>query len=372
LSRCLQFNLKRLPPEMIREYLQRVLTQENIAAEAGALKQIARAADGSMRDALSLLDQAIAYGGGRVEEAEVRVMLGTIEQMHVVNLLDALAAGDGAGLLQHIAALNEFSPDYEGALAELLSLLHNIAVAQAVPGAAVDEHLDSETVRRLAAALSPEDVQLFYQIGLAGRRDLAVAPSPRLGFEMSLLRMLAFRPLETSRGAPTVPAAPTKKPAQPEPSTQRAAAPPLKAGGESDRAPVQANDKIAAADDHWHQLIGRLPLQGVVRALANNCALIRREANTFHLALAPVHASLRNSKVEERLQEALSAHLGEKVKLLFTITQPAVETPAALQERVSQDRLRAAQEAITQDSHVKALQEMFGARVVPESVRPLD
>jgi DNA polymerase-3 subunit gamma/tau len=357
---------------MIREYLQRVLTQENIAAEAGALKQIARAADGSMRDALSLLDQAIAYGGGRVEEAEVRVMLGTIEQMHVVNLLDALAAGDGAGLLQHIAALNEFSPDYEGALAELLSLLHNIAVAQAVPGAAVDDHLDGETVQRLAAALSPEDVQLFYQIGLVGRRDLAIAPSPRLGFEMSLLRMLAFRPLETSRGAQTVPAVPTKKPAHPAPSAQRAAAPPLKAGSESGRVPIPANDKIAAADDNWHQLIGRLPLQGVVRALANNCALMRREANTFHLALAPVHASLRNSKVEERLQEALSAHLGEKVKLLFTITQPAVETPAALQERVSQDRLRAAQEAITQDSHVKALQEMFGARIVPESVRPLD
>ena len=125
-------------------------------------------------------------------------------------------------------------------------------------------------------------------------------------------------------------------------------------------------------DEQWPQLIAQLPLQGVVRALANNCALIRREGNVLHLALAPAHASLRNAKVEERLQEALSAHLGEKVKLQFSVTQPAAETPAVLQERQSQDRMRAAQEAIAQDSHVKTLQEMFGARVVPDSVRPLD
>jgi DNA polymerase-3 subunit gamma/tau len=176
LSRCLQFNLKRLPSEAIRDYMKKVLDEENIAAEPGALKQIARAADGSMRDALSLLDQAIAYGGGRVDEAEVREMLGAIEHGYVANLLKALAAADGAALLQHIAALGEFAPDYDGVLAELLSLLHNIAVTQAVPGAAVDEHLDADIVQHLAAALSPEDVQLFYQIALMGRhRALAAA-----------------------------------------------------------------------------------------------------------------------------------------------------------------------------------------------------
>ena len=119
-------------------------------------------------------------------------------------------------------------------------------------------------------------------------------------------------------------------------------------------------------------MVERLPVQGMVRVLANNCAMIRRDGNTFHLELAPAHASLRNSKVEERLQEALSAHFGEKVRLMFAVTQPSAETPAALRERVSQDRLRSAQEAIAQDNHVKTLQEMFDARVVPDSIRPVD
>jgi len=369
LSRCLQFNLKRLPPEMIRDYMERVLARENIAAEAGALKQIARAADGSMRDALSLLDQAIAYGGGRILDAEVQAMLGTIEHSHVANLFDALAAGDGEVLLQRIAALNEFAPDHDGVLAELLALLHQIAVVQAVPGAVNDEHMDDETVKRLAAALSPEDVQLFYQIGLIGRRDLAMAPSSRLGFEMALLRMLAFRPASASRQHQSPAAAAPQKAERPAPDNQDAAPP---ANRESVRQPGTVNHERAREEEKWHQLLEQLPLQGVVRALANNCGLIRREANTFHLALAPAHASLRNSRVEERLQEALSVHLGEKVKLVFTVAQPTVETPAALQERVSQDRLRAAQEAIAQDGQVKALQEMFGARIVPDSVRPVD
>jgi DNA polymerase-3 subunit gamma/tau len=371
LSRCLQFNLKRLPPEMIREYLEKVLAQEKIAAETGALKQIARAADGSMRDALSLLDQAIAYGGGRVDEAEVRAMLGTIEHGQVVHMLEALAVADGAALLQHIAALSEFAPDYDDVLAELLSLLHNIAVTQTVPGAAVDEHLDPDIVQVLAASLSPEDVQLLYQIGVVGRRDLPAAPSPHMGFEMTLLRMLAFRPATAVRQDQTPSAVPAKKAAAAVQAKPRVAAPPAQRSAAPVR-PADATVSPAAGGDEWHRLIGQLPLQGVVRALANNCALIRREGQVFHLALAPVHASLRNVKVEERLQEALSAHLGVQVKLVFTVAEPQVETPAAMQVRESQDRMRAAQEAIAQDSHVKTLQEMFGARVVPDSVRPLD
>ena len=364
LSRCLQFNLKRLPPEMIRDYLQRVLGQENISAEAAALKHIARAADGSMRDALSLLDQAIAYGGGQVLESEVQVMLGTIDHGHVVHLLDALAAADGAILLQRIADLNEFAPDYDDVLAELLALLHQIAVVQVIPGAVSDEHLDEETVARLAAALSAEDVQLFYQIGLIGRRDLAVAPAPRLGFEMVLLRMLAFRPV-TADG-------PQQSVAAPAAPRQRQTASPSQVRSEKTASAAPGKSKPGQEDEAWHRLVEQLSLQGMLRVLANNCALMNREANTFHLALAPAHASLRNSKMEERLQEALSAHLGEKVKLSFTITQPNAETPAALQERISQDRMRSAEEAIVQDNHVKTLQEMFDARIVPDSIRPVD
>ena len=367
LSRCLQFNLKRLPPEMIRDYLERVLAKENINAGPGALKHIARAADGSMRDALSLLDQAIAYGGGQVMEDEVQAMLGSIEQDRVLRLLDALATANGDALLRHIVDLNEFAPDYDAVLAELLAVLHQIAVVQTVPGAVIDEGMDDAAIGRLAASLSAEDVQLFYQIGLIGRRDLAIAPSPCLGFEMVMLRMLAFRPMTETRGE--LKAAP-RQAAVPAGSGQKRTAPPARADAVS--LATIGSAKATPEDVKWHELVDQLPLQGVVRALAGNCALIRREGNTFYLALAPAHASLHNAKLEERLQETLSTHLGKKVKLLFSVTQPPEETPAALQERASQDRLRSAQEAIAQDSHVKTLQEMFGARIVPDSVRPVD
>src|SRR3569623_2759 len=195
LSRCLQFNLKRMTSELIVEHLTHVLAQEDIVFEVPALAQLARAADGSMRDALSLLDQAIAYGGGRVGETEVRTMLGSIEHTHVYALVAALAARDGAALLRESAALAEFSPDYDGVLAELLSLLYRIALAQTVPAAV---EVDAAAVVDYAARLSADDVQLLYQIGLIGRRDLPRAPSARSGFEMVLLRMLAFVPAAAS------------------------------------------------------------------------------------------------------------------------------------------------------------------------------
>jgi len=194
LSRCLQFNLKRLSPELIRNHLAKVLTAEDIEHETAALRLIARAADGSMRDALSLLDQAIAFGAGALREAEVRSMLGSIEQHHVIELLQALAAGDAGALLTRVAALAEHSPDFAGVLAELISTLHRIALAQAAADAVDDEMDDRESVLALAERLSPEDVQLYYQIALIGRRDLPLAPTQRGGFEMILLRMLAFRP----------------------------------------------------------------------------------------------------------------------------------------------------------------------------------
>jgi DNA polymerase III subunit gamma/tau len=353
LSRCLQFNLKRLPPEIIREYLERVLSHENISAEDGAVKLLSRAADGSMRDALSLLDQAIAYCGGKVSENEVQAMLGTIEHGHVVHLIDALAANDGNALLQRIADLNEFAPDYDSVLSELLALLHQIAVVQAVPGARSDERIDEETAARMAMALSAEDVQLYYQIGMIGRRDLAIAPSPRLGFEMVLLRMLAFRPMESAQREPISYAPSRQKSERNTPSTKKPVTQ-MQGNGDED-----VSDTGTIDNTQWHQLVEQLPLQGVVRALANNCAMTHREGNTFHLALAPAHTSLHNSKLEERLQEILSAYMGTQVKLLFTVTQPTVETPAALQERTSQDRLRSAQDAIAQDNHVKSLQEIL-------------
>lgn len=384
LSRCLQFNLKRMAPETIRAHLTHVLGQESITAEPAALSQLARAADGSMRDALSLLDQAIAFGGGQVNEADVRAMLGSIEHGQVVVLAEALAARDGAALLRHSAALAEFAPDYGDVLAELISLLYQVAVVQAVPAAAADETY-AEAAARLAGVMSPEDVQLFYQIGLIGRRDLPLAPAPRSGFEMVLLRMLAFVPAaagEAQASAP--PVAVTPRRAAPVPaasamvapvSASSAPRPPAAAGPAASAIPksVPGGAPAAAAHaDDWSALIEALRLHGIARELAVNCSLKSRDGDVFHLVIAPVHASLRNARLEQRLQESLSTHLNKPVKLVFSIAAPEAETPALMKERVSQDRLRAAQEAIAQDGNVKTLQEMFEARVVPESVQPVD
>ncbi|HIE5095079.1 DNA polymerase III subunit gamma/tau [Stenotrophomonas maltophilia] len=201
LSRCLQFNLKRLDEDQIQGQMTRILAAEEIEADGSAIVQLAKAADGSLRDGLSLLDQAIAYAGGALREDVVRTMLGTVDRTQVAAMLDALAEGDGQRLLQVVAALAEFSPDWSGVLEALAEGLHRIQVQQLVPGAAVAEGLDSAA---FAERLRPEVVQLWYQMALNGRRDLPLAPSPRAGFEMAVLRMLAFRP---AAAVPPVPKA---------------------------------------------------------------------------------------------------------------------------------------------------------------------
>ncbi len=194
LSRCLQFNLKRLPAAEIAAHLRHILTAEGVAFEPAALTLLAHAADGSVRDGLSLLDQLIAFGGGRAGEAEARTMLGAMPRDEVARLAEVLARGEGAELLRCAQALAEFSPDYGQLLDELASLLVRVGLRQAVPGYQGDELYASELLERLGGALTPEDVQLFYQTAITGRRDLPLAPEPRSGFEMTLLRMLAFRP----------------------------------------------------------------------------------------------------------------------------------------------------------------------------------
>ena len=194
LSRCLQFGLKNMTPERIVGHLENVLGSEHIPYETAALWQLARAADGSMRDSLSLTDQAIAFGNGRVAEAEVSAMLGTIDQGQVMKMVRALSAGDAGSVLKAIADLAEHAPDYMAVLNDMLSVLHRVAIAQAVPDAVDNSQGDREQVLKLAANMRAEDVQLYYQVGLVGKRDLPLAPEPRGGFEMALLRMLAFRP----------------------------------------------------------------------------------------------------------------------------------------------------------------------------------
>ena len=347
LSRCLQFNLKRLPAAEIEAYLATVTKAEKVAAEPAALRQLAAAADGSMRDGLSLLDQAIAFGGGAVKAVEVGAMLGTLDRAHVLGLLGALAAGEGAALLDRVAEMAELAADFEQVLADMLSLLQRIAVVQVVPAAATD---DDAPLRELARLMAPEEVQLYYQIALLGRRDLGLAPEPRSAFEMILLRMLAFRP-------ETLPA---------EGGEAGPAPPPVAT------APAPPRRPAATEAGEWPALLAALRVQGVPRQLAGNCVLSRREGDSFHLTLAPAHASLRSQKAEERLQQALAEHLGRPVKLSIVVGEAAAETPAAREQRQARQRQAEAVAAIEQDEHVKAFQERFGARVVPDSIKPIE
>ncbi|MNQ26945.1 DNA polymerase III subunit tau [compost metagenome] len=208
LSRCLQFSLKNMPPERVVEHLSHVLSVEQIPFEVDALWLLGRAADGSMRDAMSLTDQAIAFGEGKVLAADVRAMLGTLDHGQVYGVLQALLEGDARALLEAVRHLAEQGPDWAGVLAEILNVLHRVAIAQVLPDAVDNGQGDRDRVLALAGALPGEDVQFYYQMGLIGRRDLPLAPDPRSGFEMVLLRMLAFRPADAAR-APDTPLKPT-------------------------------------------------------------------------------------------------------------------------------------------------------------------
>jgi DNA polymerase III subunit gamma/tau len=204
LSRCLQFNLKRMTPEHIAGHLRHVLGAEEIPFEEPALWLLARAADGSMRDALSLTDQAIAFGNQKLSASDVSNMLGTIDQRDIERIVNALVEGDGPALLAEISRISDFAPDYSVILADLLSLFHRVTMEQVVPGSADNALGDAEQVQALARKLSAEDAQLFYQSALIGRKDLTITPDARMGFEMTLLRMLAFRPGADRREPPVI------------------------------------------------------------------------------------------------------------------------------------------------------------------------
>jgi DNA polymerase-3 subunit gamma/tau len=345
LSRCLQFNLKRLPPGLIQERLDAITKAEGIAAEAGALRQIALAARGSMRDALSLLDQAIAYCGGTLRAPEVRSMLGGIDREDARRILAALARNDGPQLMGEVARLDESAPDYDVVLDELATLLQSIALAQVVPEAVPDED-ERRALAPLLAVLAPEDVQLYYQIALLGRRDLPLTSDPRVGFEMTLLRMLAFRREDANAPAPAPIAAPAGAP------------------------PAAAPAPRADAGD-WMALLDALPLQGAARQLAAHCVLQRRQGAALHLRLDRAHEHLLTAQQQERLRAALSARFGQPVELRIEIGEPDEETPARRDARLAGERRQDARATLERDPNVVALQSELGATLVQDSVEPL-
>jgi len=345
LSRCLQFNLKQMPPAAIGTHLERILREENVPAEGEALALIARAAAGSMRDALSLLDQAIAHGAGRVTLANVSDMLGAIDRGHLLALIDAVAAGDAQAAVKIADEMQARSLSFDTALAELATLFLKLALAQSVPGALEDEP-ERARLSDLAGRIDPELLQLYYQIALQAREDLPLAPDEHGGFVMTLLRMLAFRP----EGAPER----TERPAPP-----RSAAPP--------RSPAAA--PAAAATGAWPELAQQLPVAGAARELARHAELQRREGNTFELVVPKAKAYLAERNYTEKLKAGLEQHLGGPVNVKVTIGETAGTSAAALESAEKEARRAAAAQSVHSDGFVKDLVNMFDGKVVDSTIR---
>jgi DNA polymerase-3 subunit gamma/tau len=370
LSRCLQFNLKRFTVAQIHAQLEKICRAEDLLFDAAGLKAIARAAAGSMRDALSLLDQSIAFGGGKVEGALVAAMLGSIDRGHVLRLLAALATHDGAAMLAEVEKLDESAPDYAAVLDELLEALQRVAVLQLVGGRSDDEELAA--VEPFVAQFSAEDVQLYYQIALHGRRDLPIGREPRMGFEMTLLRMLAFRPAaETgttaSRPVRAVPAAGPQVAPRPTPSA--ASRPPASSAADA-AAPPSARQSGAAADTpDWAAVVQSLDLRGPARQLADSCDLKSNAGGAWQLVMPADKEHLNTQQLRTRLEAALREQFGREVKLSIVLGQPSRPTPAETRRTNESVRMREARETIEADPNVKSLQAAFDATLEPDSIR---
>ena len=360
LSRCLQFNLMRMTPRLISDRLAHICEAESIEAEAKALATIARAADGSMRDALSLLDQAIAYCGGKIEEPQVAKMLGTIDRDHVIRLLRLLADNDAKGIIDAIREIDEQFPNYSRLLEDLARDLQRIAVYQVVGTCDSEDDLSEQEYAELSEVLPMSDVQLFYQVAIMGRRDLHLAPDPRSGAEMTMLRMLAFRPAAAADGGSASGGSATTTPAAKGPSPKPRAV--------QAKAPEAAAPTQSWAEPDWSALVGQLGLSGAVRLLASNCAYLRRESNTVHLGLDPRSESLLTRQRKDALAERLSAHFDEKLTVEIELGAETAETPVQEESRMADERLEAARQTLEADPNVQALKDMFDAELKTDSI----
>ncbi len=377
LSRCLQFNLKQLPPALIVTHLEYVLGQEDITFEIAALALLARAAQGSMRDALSLLDQAIAYSDSRIDEATVRNMLGAIDQSYLYDVLQTLLARDGVGLLRIADDMLSRSLAFDSALQDLATLLHRVALAQTVPQAIAEDEPERVRLLELAQNFSAEEIQLYYQIAVHGRNEIDLAPDEYAGFTMTLLRMLAFRPAG-AKAAPEqrtaevivtpVIVAPIKPPVTalpvPKPKQQSQAV-------QAVSQPVHPVATPSVTLD-WSALLAQLSVQGMTRELAKHCTLENYVDGRLTLNLASQHKHLLSNKLaQEKLQSALADYFVQPVRLVVMLGGNNVATPAAVEQHVKQTRQQQAVEAITQDPFVREAQSQLGAQILEETIKSI-
>ncbi|MEO8718318.1 MAG: DNA polymerase III subunit gamma/tau [Burkholderiales bacterium] len=348
LSRCLQFNLKQMLPAAIAEHLGKLLAAEKIAFTPEALQLIGRAAAGSMRDALSLLDQAIAHGGGSVETAGVRDMLGAVDDTYLLRILGAVAAGNGADIMAIADEMQARSLSFDAALRSLAGVLLKLAVLHAAPDAAESGPPEREALAALAGQMDAEMVQLCYQIALQGREDLALAPDEHAGFVMTLLRMLAFRP-EQAAAAVVAGAA-------------GAASPPA-------AAKVSSTAAKREFDGDWPSLVRQLPVGGAAGELARNSALVRHAAGRIELAVPKTMAHLADRSYQDKLKGVLEQHFGAALVLKVVAGEVAGATAAVLEAGEREARRAEAARAVQGDRFVQDLVDIFDAKIVDSSIK---
>lgn len=415
LSRCLQFNLRQIASPIIVEHLQHVLTEESIPFEATGLQLIARAAEGSMRDALSLTDQAIAYGNQAVNEAEVRSMLGAIDQSYLFDILNALLNNDGNTLIAKAKEMEERSISFEAALTDFAKLLHQIAIAQTVPDSISNDLPERETLVQLAQSIPAESLQLYYQIALLGCRDISLAPDEYAGFTMSLMRMLAFAPngqlseqkknsvtptaqttptpgnetetttLKTTSHAPQSAAAAWKQSTEGKPATVTSSAQAVVAQDAaassvtheqiteaSPEAPTLAkplNNAAITFDGNWRNLVEKHLKLGLARALAQHCEMLSHDEHSFTLRVAENQKHLASANYQDKLSLAINNHFGRKIKLNINIANEA-NTPAKQNAEEKAVIQSSAEESIMKDEFIQSLMQDFDARLIPNSIKP--
>ena len=380
LSRCLQFNLKQMPLTHIVDHLSRVLEAEGVAFEPAALRHLAKGAAGSMRDALSLLDQAIAHGAGKVEDEAVRAMLGTVGDEHLFALLDGLVAQDVQAMLEVAKLMDARSLSFDGGLQELATLFHRIALAQFAPEALLDE-TERSRLAPYAQALDAEYLQLAYQIAIHGRDELSLAPDDHAGFVMSLLRLHAFRPERAGVAVvkPAAAAAPVRKPAAAavvaaaavRPAVAAPPAPTPEPPAASLAVPLAAAAVAAPAADDWHVLVARLPLTGMAKQLAQHCELSELTESVIRLRLAPVHKHLLGKPQQDKLQTELQTWYQRPLRLEIDVAEPASETPAERSRNQQRDRQERAIASIEQDPFVRDVVDLFDASIDESTIKPV-
>jgi DNA polymerase III subunit gamma/tau len=342
LSRCLQFNLKTLSPEFIQKQLQTILTQEKIESESSALNQLAVAANGSVRDALSLLDQAIAFGHGKIITTDINAMLGTIDTNKIFALLEALLNNNAKEILEIVSQLAELAVDFTSALNNLLEILQKMAMIQLVADVNSTNWPHETLVRKLATQFKPEEIQLYYQISLIGKRDLMLAPSERLGFEMVMLRLLAFRPQTTSTAIIT------------------------KNDEEKSTTSLNSPTSISASNQN---ILQNLNVTGPTKALLRHCAVKNIGESEVEILLEPNQAPLLNKNHETRINQAFSDYFKRPIKANITLSNLNINTEAKLTQIEAIKKQDQAFQAIEKDSGIKELIDKFGAKIISNPVK---